>query len=65
MELEADKEYGYLVPDRITGLEEVEELRRLCPERRWNFVREYFCLTLTPVVTLFCLVSLGGNQCHL
>jgi asparagine synthetase B (glutamine-hydrolysing) len=28
----------YDVPDRVTGLEEVEELRRLCPERQWNFV---------------------------
>ena len=28
----------YLVPDRETGLEEVEELRRLCPGRKWNFV---------------------------
>ncbi|KIM67114.1 hypothetical protein SCLCIDRAFT_14238 [Scleroderma citrinum Foug A] len=29
---------SYLVPDRVTGLQEVEELRRLCPERMWNFV---------------------------
>ncbi|KAI0762808.1 asparagine synthase-domain-containing protein [Fomes fomentarius] len=28
----------YDVPDRITGLQEVEELRRLCPTRRWNFL---------------------------
>ncbi|KAI0271497.1 asparagine synthase-domain-containing protein [Gloeopeniophorella convolvens] len=28
----------YLVPDRITGLTELEELRRLCPGRQWNFV---------------------------
>ncbi|KAG8737177.1 hypothetical protein FRC10_008485 [Ceratobasidium sp. 414] len=27
----------YDVPDRLSGLEEVEELRRLCPHRRWNF----------------------------
>ncbi|KAJ7462632.1 asparagine synthase-domain-containing protein [Mycena galericulata] len=27
----------YMVPDRVTGLQEVEELRRLCP-RVWNFV---------------------------
>ncbi|KAJ7071278.1 asparagine synthase-domain-containing protein [Mycena amicta] len=27
----------YMVPDRVTGLQEVEELRRLCP-RQWNFV---------------------------
>ncbi|TFK30642.1 hypothetical protein FA15DRAFT_19968 [Coprinopsis marcescibilis] len=28
----------FYVPDRITGLQEVEELRRLCPDRKWNFV---------------------------
>lgn len=28
----------YMVPDRMSGLEEVEELRRLCPDRQWNFV---------------------------
>ncbi|KAF8609362.1 adenine nucleotide alpha hydrolases-like protein [Ceratobasidium sp. AG-I] len=28
----------YDVPDRITGQEEVEELRRLCPHRQWNFI---------------------------
>ncbi|KAJ6509277.1 asparagine synthase-domain-containing protein [Mycena vitilis] len=27
----------YMVPDRVTGIQEVEELRRLCP-RVWNFV---------------------------
>ncbi|TFK57417.1 hypothetical protein OE88DRAFT_130909 [Heliocybe sulcata] len=29
---------SWLVPDRISGLKETEELRRLCPGRRWNFV---------------------------
>jgi hypothetical protein len=29
----------YDVPDRLSGLEELEELRRLCPGRQWNFVR--------------------------
>jgi hypothetical protein len=28
----------YLVPDRSAGLYELEELRRLCPSRQWNFV---------------------------
>ncbi|KIK04283.1 hypothetical protein K443DRAFT_93427 [Laccaria amethystina LaAM-08-1] len=28
----------YLVPDRVTGLLEVEELRRIYPGRVWNFV---------------------------
>ncbi|TFY70699.1 hypothetical protein EVG20_g2309 [Dentipellis fragilis] len=30
--------HDYLVPDRVTGLQEVEELRRLSPRRVWNFV---------------------------
>ncbi|KAA1468623.1 hypothetical protein DENSPDRAFT_833998 [Dentipellis sp. KUC8613] len=30
--------HDYLVPDRVTGLQEVEELRRLSPRRTWNFV---------------------------
>ncbi|KAI0768466.1 asparagine synthase-domain-containing protein [Trametes elegans] len=29
---------SYDVPDRLTGLKEVEELRRLCPNRKWNFL---------------------------
>ncbi|KAG7450298.1 uncharacterized protein BT62DRAFT_962118 [Guyanagaster necrorhizus] len=29
---------SYMVPDRKTGLQEVDELRRLCPGRTWNFV---------------------------
>lgn len=29
---------NYLVPDRVAGLKELEELRRLCPGRQWNFV---------------------------
>ena len=28
----------YMVPDRVSGLEEVDELKRLCPERTWHFV---------------------------
>ncbi|KAF9073720.1 asparagine synthase-domain-containing protein [Rhodocollybia butyracea] len=28
----------YMVPDRVTGLQEVQELRKLCPGRVWNFV---------------------------
>lgn len=34
----------YEVPDRITGIEEVNELRRLCPGRTWNFVSTYFVM---------------------
>ena len=30
----------YNVPDRVTGLQELEELRGLCPGRVWNFVSE-------------------------
>ena len=29
---------SYWVPDRVTGLQELEELRSLCPGRTWNFV---------------------------
>ncbi|KIP11504.1 hypothetical protein PHLGIDRAFT_21688 [Phlebiopsis gigantea 11061_1 CR5-6] len=29
---------NYDVPDRLTGLQELEELRRLSPNRTWNFV---------------------------
>ena len=29
---------SYRVPDRVTGLTELEELRRICPGRTWNFV---------------------------
>lgn len=32
---------SFRVPDRVTGLEELEEFNRLCPNRRWNFVSEY------------------------
>jgi hypothetical protein len=31
-------EPSYRVPDRVTGLQELEELRKLCPGRAWNFV---------------------------
>jgi len=33
----------YLVPDRSAGLSELEELRRLCPGRQWNFVSTLVC----------------------
>ncbi|KAH7345073.1 asparagine synthase-domain-containing protein [Rhizoctonia solani] len=35
---ESPKTGMYDVPDRLTGLKQLEELRRLCPHRRWNFV---------------------------
>jgi hypothetical protein len=28
----------YDVPDRLTGREQLAELRRICPDRTWNFV---------------------------
>lgn len=28
----------YKTPDRITGLQTLQELKKLCPTRRWNFV---------------------------
>ena len=41
--IEAERMYS--VPDRNTGLLELEELRRTCPGRIWNFVR-YFMLVI-------------------
>jgi len=37
---ETSEEVTYLVPDRATGLKELEELRHVCPGRVWNFVSE-------------------------
>jgi hypothetical protein len=34
-------EPSYRVPDRVTGLQELEELKKLCPGRRWNFVSSH------------------------
>jgi hypothetical protein len=42
--LEHTLDTSYMVPDRITGLQELEELGRLCPGRVWNFVRPFFSL---------------------
>ena len=42
----------YSVPDRLTGLQELEELRRVCPGRIWNFVRRQLCWTLIRISTL-------------
>jgi hypothetical protein len=36
-----EEKIPYLVPDRMTGMQEVEELRRICPGRIWNFVRVF------------------------
>lgn len=40
-----EAESMYSVPDRKTGLLELEELRRTCPGRIWNFVW-YFMLVI-------------------
>lgn len=54
----ADREMSsYIVPDRATGLQEVEELRRLCPGRVWNFVS----LT-TESYTWWLLIALQGRS---
>lgn len=36
-----EAELMYSVPDRTTGLLELDELRRTCPGRMWNFVRRF------------------------
>jgi hypothetical protein len=43
------EDVSYLVPDRVTGLQEVEELRLLCPGRVWNFVNTVLCLHVMDV----------------
>ena len=50
----------YMVPDRITGLQELEELRRLCPSRVWNFVRLSFLPTIS---LLMSTLLIGRGQC--
>ncbi|GJJ09418.1 hypothetical protein Clacol_003640 [Clathrus columnatus] len=52
------KEGIYNVPDRISGLEELEELRRLCPNRRWNFAKDIVQRIMYPSKTVMDL-SLG------
>lgn len=42
----------YTVPDRTTGLLEVEELRRICPGRIWNFVRHSMLVIETDFYSL-------------
>lgn len=42
--LSGDRSAMYNVPDRLSGLEELEELRQTCPGRQWNFVRIRFLL---------------------
>lgn len=34
-----EKEVTYLVPDRITGKKALDDLKRLSPNRQWNFVQ--------------------------
>lgn len=48
---------SYIVPDRTTGLQEVEELRRLCPGRVWNFVS-----LITESYTWWVLKALQGRS---
>lgn len=36
---------SYMVPDRVSGLQELEELKLLCPERLWNFVSVLSCFS--------------------
>ena len=43
---------SYMVPDRVTGLQELEELRRLCPGRAWNFVMSFCSGFLSPFLTV-------------
>ena len=56
-EMSRGKSEAYAVPDRVSGLEELEVLRKLSPMRRWNFVR------LNMIFLFFCsLMSLGRSR---
>jgi len=44
---------SYMVPDRVTGLQEVEELGKLCPGRVWNFVSLTTESRTSPVLRAF------------
>ncbi|RZC38319.1 asparagine synthetase domain-containing protein [Asbolus verrucosus] len=33
-----DRATNYKTPDRITGIDTLNELQKLCPQRKWNFV---------------------------
>jgi hypothetical protein len=43
----------YEVPDRVTGLQGLAELKRLCPERKWNFVISIFGCICRPTDGMF------------
>lgn len=43
----------YNVPDRLTGLQELEELRRLSPGRTWNFVCASRCTIIYKITSYF------------
>ena len=54
----------YDVPDRLTGLQEVEELRRLRPNRKWNFleINVPFEVGDMNVCSLVVLMTLGNRS---
>lgn len=56
---------SYLVPDRVTGIQEVEELRQLCPGRTWNFVRTTIYLNSFLRPLLMSLPFQGRGQCSI
>ena len=46
LDLSQDEEDKYLVPDRITGKRASDELKKLYPNRQWNFVQVNHALKL-------------------
>jgi hypothetical protein len=50
--MNAQDDQVYMVPDRVTGIEQWRELRKLCPSRRWNFVRACPSEQECPLLTL-------------
>jgi NH3-dependent NAD+ synthetase len=55
-----DQNESFDVPDRKTGLLSSEELRTLCPDRKWNFVEVMIVFVLNVRLT-FCLIN---NLCQ-
>jgi hypothetical protein len=61
IDISIDQTPNYMVPDRKNGLDELEELRKVCPGRPWNFVGA----TLIPSSALAHRIGPGLRRCAL
>lgn len=57
-----DENGDYKVPDRIGGLEALEELKQVCFGREWRFIEVdvTFEVSIVPVVGLGCILTRPG-----